>query len=339
MRELDPRLRVILEDSFYIRTTMIRRRSGGPRTVETTYYWNGDDEVVLSGYPGPRDWVANINANPTVTLHTAEFRALVRHSRPGRGPVGHQRTPALSAELHWPVDGEAGIPAPPVRAGSRGDQDQPKAQNAVVGAVLVYPKNLRPDAMRRGHVCRRSNAPDGRAAGPVGAARGPSLRGCPKKSTTGRSAIECHSERSEESTPDQSASPLPRRSGLDPEFRGAGTREYLGQITSSTGSRRQRLPLLLVVACRSWLRIYWSLSETSPGSNFESRAKRVKRETGAPPNHVPGGCGHCCRRYGIDWQYPACRRFKLPGCRRSIRDSRALQPRPRTAVAPGACRN
>ena len=73
MSEIDPRLRVILEDSFYIRTTMIRRRSGGPRTVETTYYWNGADEVVLSGYPGRRDWVANINANPTVTLHTAEF--------------------------------------------------------------------------------------------------------------------------------------------------------------------------------------------------------------------------------------------------------------------------
>ena len=175
MPELDPRLRVILEDSFYIRTTMIRRRSGGPRTVETTYYWNGAAEVVLSGYPGRRDWVANINANPTVTLHTAEFEPWFDIPGRGRGPVGHQRTPALSAELHWPVDGEAGIPAPPVRVGSRGDQDQPKTEAAMVGAVLVYPKNLRPDAVRRGHVCRRSDAPAGRATGPVGAARGPSL--------------------------------------------------------------------------------------------------------------------------------------------------------------------
>ena len=85
MRELDPRLGVILEDSFYIRTTMIRRRSGGPRTVETTYYWNGADEVVLSGYPGRRDWVANINANPTVTLHTAEFEPWF--DIPGRAEV------------------------------------------------------------------------------------------------------------------------------------------------------------------------------------------------------------------------------------------------------------
>ena len=63
----------ILRDSFRIRTTMTRRRSGSQRTVETTYYWNGTDEVVLSGYPGRRDWVANIAANPVVTLHTVEF--------------------------------------------------------------------------------------------------------------------------------------------------------------------------------------------------------------------------------------------------------------------------
>ena len=41
--------------------------------METTYFWNGDNEVVLSGYPGRRDWVANMAANPTVTLHTVEF--------------------------------------------------------------------------------------------------------------------------------------------------------------------------------------------------------------------------------------------------------------------------
>ena len=181
MSEIDPRLRVILEDSFYIRTTMIRRRSGGPRTVETTYYWNGDDEVVLSGYPGPRDWVANINANPTVTLHTAEFEPWF--DIPGRAVVlwnTNERLPYLLNFIgRWTE--RPGFPRRRFRAGSRGDQDQPKAQNAVVGAVLVYPKNLRPDAMRRGHVCRRSNAPDRRATGPVGAARGPSLRGCPKK--------------------------------------------------------------------------------------------------------------------------------------------------------------
>ena len=63
----------ILKNSFVIRFTMTRRKSGGLRTVETTYYWNGDNEVVLSGYPGRRDWVANMAATPTVTLHTVEF--------------------------------------------------------------------------------------------------------------------------------------------------------------------------------------------------------------------------------------------------------------------------
>ena len=73
MTNLPHTLPDILRDSFRIRTTMTRRRSGGERTVETTYYWNGADQVVLSGYPGRRDWVANIAANPVVTLHTVEF--------------------------------------------------------------------------------------------------------------------------------------------------------------------------------------------------------------------------------------------------------------------------
>ena len=85
MSEIDPRLPDILRDSFCIRTSMIRRRSGGTRTVETTYYWNGARQIVLSGYPGPRDWVANINANPTVTLHTAEFEP--SFDIPGRAEV------------------------------------------------------------------------------------------------------------------------------------------------------------------------------------------------------------------------------------------------------------
>lgn len=51
---------------------MTRRRSGGERTVETTYTWDGVDRVYLSGYPGRRDWVANMAANPVVTITTVE---------------------------------------------------------------------------------------------------------------------------------------------------------------------------------------------------------------------------------------------------------------------------
>ncbi len=69
-RPLDATLQAILEKSFFIRVTMTRRRSGTPRTVETTYVWDGARQIVISGYPGPRDWVANMGANPDVTLTT-----------------------------------------------------------------------------------------------------------------------------------------------------------------------------------------------------------------------------------------------------------------------------
>lgn len=69
---MDPTLQTILEDSFFIRITMTRRRSGTPRTIETTYVWDGGNRIVISGYPGRRDWVANMGANPDVTVHTVE---------------------------------------------------------------------------------------------------------------------------------------------------------------------------------------------------------------------------------------------------------------------------
>lgn len=65
-------LKRILSDSFYLRST-IKRRDGSPRVIETTYYWDGGDHIVLSGYPGKRDWVASIARNPEITVHTVEF--------------------------------------------------------------------------------------------------------------------------------------------------------------------------------------------------------------------------------------------------------------------------
>jgi hypothetical protein len=62
----------ILATSFFLRTTMRRRKSGGLRTIETTYVWDGDRRMVISGYPGPRDWVANMGANGEVTVSTVE---------------------------------------------------------------------------------------------------------------------------------------------------------------------------------------------------------------------------------------------------------------------------
>jgi hypothetical protein len=72
---LNDELRAILGGSFAIRTTMTRRRSGTPRTMETTFHWDGKERVYLSGHPGRRDWVANMAQHPHVTLHTAEASA------------------------------------------------------------------------------------------------------------------------------------------------------------------------------------------------------------------------------------------------------------------------
>lgn len=72
MPTLPEPLRQILDNSFYLRTTLFKR-DGSPRVIETTYYWDGEDQIVLSGYPGKRDWVASIARNPEVTVHTVEF--------------------------------------------------------------------------------------------------------------------------------------------------------------------------------------------------------------------------------------------------------------------------
>ncbi|MDA1280095.1 MAG: hypothetical protein O3B95_08655 [Chloroflexi bacterium] len=62
----------ILNDSFYIRVTLTRK-NGAARTVEMTFVWDGSDKIVLSGYPGKRDWVASMAKNAEVTVHTVEF--------------------------------------------------------------------------------------------------------------------------------------------------------------------------------------------------------------------------------------------------------------------------
>ncbi len=72
---LPEQLEQILAGSFYIRTTFMRK-NGTPRTIETTYVWikeDGVNKIILSGYPGKRDWVASIAQNSSVTVHSVEF--------------------------------------------------------------------------------------------------------------------------------------------------------------------------------------------------------------------------------------------------------------------------
>ena len=91
-----------LASHFFIRTTF-RRRDGRPRTVQTTFVWDGGRRVYLSGYPGKRDWVASIAANPRVTIDTVESGA--RYAIAGEARVlreRDERAPHLLAFVeHW----------------------------------------------------------------------------------------------------------------------------------------------------------------------------------------------------------------------------------------------
>ena len=71
-RTLPAALKRILSGSFYIRTTLTRK-DGTSRTIETTFVWDGGDKIVLSGYPGRRDWVASMARTPGVVVHTVEL--------------------------------------------------------------------------------------------------------------------------------------------------------------------------------------------------------------------------------------------------------------------------
>ena len=71
-RDLPPDLQQILRSSFALRVTHRGRRSNQARVLETTYYWDGHQQIFLSGYPGKRDWVANMAKNPDVTVYTVE---------------------------------------------------------------------------------------------------------------------------------------------------------------------------------------------------------------------------------------------------------------------------
>jgi len=48
--------------------TTIGRKSGKPRRIEI-WWFHVDGRFVITGTPGRRDWLANIHANPYVTIH------------------------------------------------------------------------------------------------------------------------------------------------------------------------------------------------------------------------------------------------------------------------------
>lgn len=76
--------------------TTIGRRSGQPRRIEIWMYRHAG-RTYLSGLPAPRDWLANVRADPHVVLH---LKHGVRADLPALGRViddAEQRRQAFSA--------------------------------------------------------------------------------------------------------------------------------------------------------------------------------------------------------------------------------------------------
>ena len=48
--------------------TTTGRRTGQPRRIEIWFH-NIDGRIIITGQPGPRDWLANLIADPEFTLH------------------------------------------------------------------------------------------------------------------------------------------------------------------------------------------------------------------------------------------------------------------------------
>lgn len=51
--------------------TTIGRHSGTPTRIEI-WWFHVDDRFVVTGTPGPRDWYANVLADPRVIVHTPD---------------------------------------------------------------------------------------------------------------------------------------------------------------------------------------------------------------------------------------------------------------------------
>ena len=66
---MDDRIKKALQGrDVVIDITTIGRRSGTPRRIEIWFH-NIDGRIIITGRPGPRNWLANLIANPEFTLH------------------------------------------------------------------------------------------------------------------------------------------------------------------------------------------------------------------------------------------------------------------------------
>jgi len=64
----DPRVADALRRGGLIDITTTGRRTGRPRRIEIVFF-GIDGRVYITGSPGSRDWLANLQADPRLTFH------------------------------------------------------------------------------------------------------------------------------------------------------------------------------------------------------------------------------------------------------------------------------
>jgi deazaflavin-dependent oxidoreductase (nitroreductase family) len=57
-----------LARNLTIDITTIGRRTGQPARIEI-WWFRFEDRFIIAGTPGPRDWLANVQANPAMQVH------------------------------------------------------------------------------------------------------------------------------------------------------------------------------------------------------------------------------------------------------------------------------
>jgi len=83
--------------------TTTGRMSGQPRRIEIWYFVIGD-QVYITGTPGKRDWLANLQANPQFTFHIKEGaqRDLPARATPLTDPAERRQVMgAIMRSNHW----------------------------------------------------------------------------------------------------------------------------------------------------------------------------------------------------------------------------------------------
>ena len=95
---VDDATRAALSQIRTIDITTVGRRSGRPARIEI-WWFHVDDRFVITGRPGPRDWFANVLADPRVTIH-APFGDFTGRATPIRDPEFRRRV-MTDPQLSW----------------------------------------------------------------------------------------------------------------------------------------------------------------------------------------------------------------------------------------------